>query len=704
MTTRVVRVPGMGDVHFPAEMSDAQVAEAIRRNLGSPDNDPERAKRMAALQQSRRNIDADNQRLAQDAAPRGWERVGRGALDVGQGVNQLVLQGTDAAGLTEGAAPAYTQRVNAELGRYDAARANAGETGFDWLRLGGQAMATAPTMLLPGAAATGVAGRMGAGAFGGGVSGAAMFTPSGTMAERARNAATGAALGAVTAPITGYATDKMGAGLKALFGRFRGRVAQITEQDILQALPEAQALTAEAQRDLVAEAQAMVRQTGQFDAEQLARKANLLSQGAKPTTSMVTRNPADWARERNLSKLGQSPDPRLAGMANQLTDVYQANDAAFASRLGAPAASQEAQGMTVMRSIADLAETSQDEVSKLYGAVETQRGAELAADARNLFGKLDDLRDSTAADSLTQSVLRRLKRFGMVDDAGALTSQSLTVKQAEELRKFINAQPSGYGKRDLIAALDEDVLGGLGEDAYSAARGAARERFRMLGNPATQRALDTFGELTQGKTAQSFIRSQVVNGADQDVQSLVQTLNQIPDASRRTTALAALRDGVLAHLREKAINPNGGQFSGAGLNKALEALGDQKLALIFGPDQAAQLRSLARAALDATYQPPYAAVNASNTAPMLMSLIERGRGVAGVNLPLGLNEAAQASAARSGYARQLAEALAARGRAPAAQVSPRLARSAEELALALRAAAPPATYGAIDQARKRAQH
>lgn len=704
MTTRVVRVPGLGDVTFPAEMNDAQVAEAIRRNLAQS-QDPARAKRMAALQQSYRNIDADNRAVAVDAAPRGWERVGRGALDVRQGVKQLVLQGTDAAGLTEGAAPQYTQRVNAEIGRYDTDRANAGETGFDWLRLGGQAMATAPAMLLlPGAAATSVAGRTGAGALGGSVSGAVMFAPSGTMAERARNAAIGAALGAATAPFTGYATDKLGAGLKSLLGRFRGRVAQITEQDILQALPDVQTLTAEAQRDLVAEAQAMVRQTGRFDAEQLARKANLLAQGAKPTTSMVTRNPADWARERNLSKLGQSPDPRLAGMANQLTDLYQANDAAFASRLGAPAASQEAQGMAVMRSIADLAETSQDEVSKLYGAVETQRGAELAADARNLFGKLDDLRDSTAADSLTQSVLRRLKRFGMVDDAGALTSQSLTVKQAEELRKFINAQPSGYGKRDLIAALDEDVLGGLGEDAYSAARRAARERFQMLGNPATQRALDTFGELTQGKTAQNFIRSQVVSAADQDVQSLVQTLNQIPDANQRTTALAALRDGVLAHLREKAINPNGGQFSGAGLNKALEALGEQKLALIFGPDQAGQLRSLARAALDATYQPPYAAVNASNTAPMLMSLIERGRGVAGVNLPLGLNEAAQASAARSGYARQLAEALAARGQAPAVQVSPRMARSAEELALALRAAAPPATYGAIDQARKRAQH
>jgi hypothetical protein len=151
-----------------------------------------------------------------------------------------------------------------------------------------------------------------------------------------------------------------------------------------------------------------------------------------------------------------------------------------------------------------------------------------------------------------------------------------------------------------------------------------------------------------------------------------------------------------------AINPNGGQFSGAALNKALEQIGDAKLIAIFGQEQAQQLRALTRAALDATYQPAHSAVNNSNTAPMLMSMIQRARGVAGVNLPLGVNEAAQSMAARNGYARQLAEAMAARGNAPPPQIPPMLGKSAEELALALRAGAAPATYGFFDQARKRA--
>lgn len=703
MTTRVVKVPGIGDVQFPAEMTDAQVVEAIQRNLGQSPQDPERAKRMAALPQSMRNIDADNQAVFDSTAPKGWERVGRGALDVGQGVKQLGLQATDATGITEGAAPAYTAKVNDEIGRYEQDRAASGEQGFDWLRLGGQAMATAPAMLLPGAGATTMLGRAGGGALGGGAAGVSMFAPTGTAGERIKAGATGAAIGAVAAPVIGFGVDKIGAGLKSLLGRFQGRVTQITEADILQALPDIQTLPPEAQQSLIAEAQAMVRQTGAFDAEQLARKANLLAQGVQPTKSMVTRSPADWARERNLSKLGQSPDPQLSGLANDLTDVYQANDAALAAKLPAVAGTAEQKGETVMRSLSDLADASQEEVGKLYQQVETQRGADLAADARNLFARLGELQDSVAADNLTTSVLRRLKRFGMVDDTGNLTSQSLTVKQAEELRKFINQQPSGFGKRDLISALDEDVLGGLGEDAYSGARAAARERFAMLGNPATQRALNTFGELGQGKTAQNFIQSQIINGSDQDVASLIQTLGQIPDEAARAEATTALRDGLLGHLRSVAINPNSNQFSGAALNKALNEIGEKKLGAILGMEQAQQLRNLARAALDATYQPPYAAVNSSNTAPMGMSFLRNARGLTGIPIPF-INDAAEATAARSGYARQLADVLAARGNAPPVNVPPMIGRGAEELAQAMRATAGPASYGALDQARKRAKN
>jgi len=61
-------------------------------------------------------------------------------------------------------------------------------------------------------------------------------------------------------------------------------------------------------------------------------------------------------------------------------------------------------------------------------------------------------------------------------------------------------------------------------------------RFQTLGNPATDRALNSLGELNQGKTAQHFIQTNIINGADQDVNALIGALEQLP-AAQQTQAM-----------------------------------------------------------------------------------------------------------------------------------------------------------------------
>lgn len=78
--------------------------------------------------------------------------------------------------------------------------------------------------------------------------------------------------------------------------------------------------------------------------------------------------------------------------------------------------------------------------------------------------------------------------------------------------------------------------------------------------------------LSQGKTAQNFIKSQVIDAADQDVSTLVKALEQIPDQNARVQALSNVKDGVLTYLQQKAINPNSGQMSGAKLATAIRAV------------------------------------------------------------------------------------------------------------------------------------
>jgi hypothetical protein len=679
--TVAVEVKGFGRVHFPATFTPEQIEQAIERDI---------------LPQARQQRPAAQQEEIRET-PSTLARVGHGAQRTLDRVAQLVVQGGEKLGVyPEGLSDALTQNVNEEEARYQADRGP--DAGMDLASVAGNVGMMAPLALIPGGRR--LLTRAAAGAVGGGAGGFMQFDPTNSAEGTVRQTGVGAAAGAVLGPVAGAVADRVGPFVSAVIGRLRGMGARLAGNDtpaqIAREIPELADVPPEAARDLIAEAQAMIRRTGRLDAEQLARKANLIANDVTPTTSMVTRNPADWSIERNLQKLAQSPDEQLANTGQELTGIYQQNDAALGGRLRSfseqlPRATQEAHGMTVMRSLDDLATASQREVGELYEQVRQARGGDLASDARNLVQTLDDLRDNTYADKLVTSVMNRLRRFGMVDADGALTSNSLTVTQAEELRKFVNTLPNDFGKRDIIRAIDADVLAGAGEDAFAGARSAAAQRFAMLENPATQRALNTFGELSQGKTAQNFIRSQVIDAAEQDVQTLVETIARAPNAQE---AMNSLRAGVLQHLEGRAINPNSGQFSGAALNRAIGEIGEGKLIRILGVDQFRRLQSLARAGVDATYQPAYAAVNHSNTAPMLLSLMQRARTVPGV--PLIVTEEAQRLAAQSGYRRQLAEALAAQadGRLPA--VSPRL----ESLARTLAASVAPSSNAALNEGRR----
>ena len=535
-------------------------------------------------------------------------RAGRGIQDFWQGLNQLV-RGQE-----------YTDQVNAEIDTYQKGLEASGHEGTDWMR--GFGTAATPLTLLPGGGQT-KAAQAGLGALSGGVTGATLFNPSGKPEDRLANTATGAVVGAVAAPLAKTVLDKAVQGVSALAHKAGTKLARDSiVRQIRGTVGQSWDDLGKAQQDaFVDEVQRQLNTSGVVDPEMLTRKANLIANDVTPTKSMVTRNPADWAVERNLQK--------VAGPGDTLADLYRSNDQALANRLqnvsGAlPEGTQEAQGMRVMQSIKDLSDATQEQVGALYEQVRKARGEDLASDARHLMGALEELRDSTYAEKLVGSVANKLKRFGMIDDQGNLTSSTLTVKQAEELRKFVNKLPNDFGKRDIIAAIDRDVLEGLGEDAFKGARDAAAARFDLLGNPAIQKALGAWDELSQGKTAQNFIKSQIVDAAEQDVASLMRALQVMDDP---TPSLQSMRAGVLDYLQSKAVNPNSNQFSGAGLARAIRQIGPGKLKMVLGDEAFSRLESLSKAALDATYQPAYSAVNHSNTAPTLLRYAETARKV-----------------------------------------------------------------------------
>lgn len=692
-----INIPGVGAVNFPDGMPPDQIQQAIERDI-LPQSRQQRPAAPAPVP-----LGQGASTMTTPEKPTRWERFGAGASDVVDRLAQLTIAGGEALGLKgypKGLGDVMTAQSRDKSAEYEKGRGP--DAGFDGMRMLGNAAQLAPLAAAPGGAPTALA-RMGAGAASGAAGGLLQFDPTNSIKGTAQNVGTGALAGAVLQPLIGLGADKLAKGAGNITARARGYVERLrgnsAPQAILREVPDIATAPPAVQRDLIAEAQRQIKQTGAMDTEALARKANLLANDLTPTKSMVTRNPRDFTLERNLQKLSQSPDETIAGVGQELTGVYQRNDQALTNRLaslGGRGGTQEANGMKVMGALDELADRSQKDVGQLYEAVRTSRGDQLASDARNLAATLDDLKDNAYAEKLVSSVTNKLRRFGMLDEQGALTNKTLTVTQAEELRKFVNKLPNDFGKRDIIKAIDSDVLGGLGDDAFGGARKAAADRFSMLNNPATQRALNTYGELTQGKTAQNFIRSQVISGSEQDVGTLISTLKQLPQ-KQSDEALDALRSGVLQHLQDKAINPNSGKFSGAALSKAIKEIGEGKLQDILGADFA-KLQSLSRAAVDATFEPAYSAVNHSGTAPMLLSLTQRTRALPGV--PILLNENVEKLAARSGYQRQLAETLKAQSAAPARPVS----RRTQELLRALGTSQAPLSNAVMQERRKKSNN
>jgi hypothetical protein len=645
----------------------------------------------------------------QPDAPTAFERVGHGADRTVQGIHQAFLELKNAIAPSDRSAADlkdYTGSLNSQESDYQKGRGP--NAGIDWASLAGGAGIAAPLALIPGAGAAGVMGRIGAGAVQGGIDAAAQPTSTGSMWDRAKNTAVGTGTGAVVAPVAGAVTDKLVGALSGIPGRLRGISARWNAQDnplnVLNEVPEIATAPAEAQPALIKEGQAQVRSTGTLDAAALARKANLLANGLTPTSSMVTRDPAQWSIERNLQKLAGSPDTGLSATGQQLTRVYQGNDAALtakAAELAKPygAATQEGRGMTAISNLDDFAKASQKEVKAAYDSVRDAHGEDLASDARNVYSTLKnpDVADNAYAQPIIDSVTKRLKRIGMIDDEGNLTPKTMTVSGAEEFRKFVQTLKSGDPKTDRIAdmfikATDADVLTGTGENAFGGARQVAAQRFADLYNPATQKALNNIGELSQGKSAQTFIRSQIISAPEMDVASLLQTVGKMAPDKQQST-MNAIRGGVMEHLQDAAIKDNG-QFSGAALKKAMDAIGPNKLSMVLGPDAHGKLQSLARAATDATYEPPYSSVNYSNTAPTLLSLMQKAR-----TLPFSemlIPEGAEKVAARSGYAGQLASALKAKAPAPEVGLSPAIQRRLSKL---LSVGAAPAAATGINQLR-----
>lgn len=499
----------------------------------------------------------------------------------------------------------------------------------------GSALSAAPTAQLSSAAGGG--GLSGLSREGGGdeLQQAAAGLIGGVAGGFAPGLLQGAASGVKRALTPKMTPQQLDAQINVIFERSGGDYSQIPER---------------ARQALRDELRGALQAGKNLDADAVRRFADFQATGLVPTRGMVTQDPALITRERNLAKTGvnsgDSQLPELARIDNQNNarliqllneqgagrgDALRAGEQVTSSILGRRdslrAAEQSAWDAAKSspgyrqpispKVISDINQTLGDEglmpfmnptISQYMGAFQQGKQPFTPQDYRNLQSMLS----------------REIARGG---NEGAAASAAARVLSRSEVQPITNPGGIDFGNAVLTGDMAQrlramDAAPGSAIDAVNRARGATRSAYAYEeSSPLVRDALSGGKSADPANIAQRY----VIGGTPNQAQMLAKEVG--PQGA------PVIRDAIVAHLKEKALNSSSdelGKFSQSAYNKALQQIGDRKLALFFQPEEIDALKRVGRVAGYTQVQPVGSAVNNSNSGALLL-----GRGLDMMrNIPL----------------------------------------------------------------------
>jgi hypothetical protein len=468
------------------------------------------------------------------------------------------------------------------------------DPGFDGARLFGNIASPLPLSVaskLPVAAST--MGRVFQGAALGGVGGA--LTPVDTQenpdfaATKAGQMALGAIVGGVATPIMGKVTDYVG---KVLAGRKAPTpvVLQKTTEDFARDMGlDWQVMAAKERSDLFEMVKTAAAGNAGKDPAAVARAADFKAAGIPYLTGQATRDPRQFAAEKNLSQLpgvGDDITARLSEQANLLRTKVGA--------FSAGASDEQTGGARLADALRNFDAKKSKEVSAAYNAARNSAGKDAELPMQGLSQDFAEVLDNFG-DKVPSGVRNQFKKYG-IEPGGDMTQRKLfTVEEAEKLLKVINAnQSNDPATNSALGALRASVkkavtTEGGAEDVFGGARKMAADRFRLQDAvPALEASAS--GRMNPDKFVDTFIVSK--SAQTSQVLKMASLLREEDPA-----AFGEARQQIGAYLQRKAFgeNPAGdARFSASQYAKALRELGETKLGAFFSPDEVAQLQRLGR--------------------------------------------------------------------------------------------------------------
>lgn len=528
----------------------------------------------------------------------------------------------------------YTKYKADEKKTYEQARKESG-AGMNVGRFIGQTVATAPVAglskgygaakVLSGAGAKITAQNAATGALVGGVG----------FAENAEQRKANIASGAVGGALGGIAGDKIGKGIAKATQKIvpsakataQARVSATVDDQIEIALKQSNIKMSDLSDDVVAglrkDVAAALKSGKAVNKEAIARKVVLDRVGIRPTQAQLTGDPKLWQKQAELAKINGAGDPlrdklvqdnvQLAGLLDDVaTKTGGKADDAYGAASGAVDAleGQQAQNKAFIGA-------AYDNARKAAGNNVVLDGRGFANDA---ITKLDEQYAMSSLPSGVSKIIKDIEK----------NPQAFTLGKSEELIKILNRE---YGSslqngqptsstyaigvvRDALETRQNEAMQNLlstgGNDAAQAYQ-FARDAYKF--NAQQIESIPLLKDAIKGVEPDRLFQKHVLNGNVAELQKTVELLNNVNPQS-----VSDIKGQVVKFISDKAVNQNG-QFSPAGMKRALDSIGDRRLAAMFTPDEVARLKDIGMAGQYLVTQPAHSYVNNSNTSAALMNFL-----------------------------------------------------------------------------------
>lgn len=362
--------------------------------------------------------------------------------------------------------------------------------------------------------------------------------------------------------------------------------------------------------------------SGQLSPAAVRRLADYRLVGATPTAAGLTRDPAVFTQQANLAKMGINSKDTAA---QQLGRTASDNNNALINNVNALGAAKATApidgGRRIMNALAGRDQTAKSLITARYEAARATNGRSAALDPYAFTQRANNLLDDALLGGKLPGDVRNLL------NNAATGKMPLTVDVAEQFKTRIGdlqRATTDMAERKALGmvrqALDDTPLqpgqqmGQQSIDAFNKARQINRTWMTIVDKtPALKAVRDG---MEPDKFVQQFITGAGGKANVADVKALHSSIKGNPDA------VQAVREQIAGHLKAKALNgatDEVGALSQSAYNKALNEIGDEKLALFFKKAEIDQLKAVGRVASYEQKQPVGSSVNNSNTAGALMA-------------------------------------------------------------------------------------